>query len=127
MKNSRYLISLIALIGLSGCIVAPKKTMHFDEHCDFVREKTEIDVQIFGDDPANRSPIVPGDLFIPVAVAATTAAFSSAVYIYDNAQDSIAYKQNCKDTQHSNRHGAIKTEPEDTCSGNELCEIERTK
>lgn len=101
--------------------------MHFDEHCDFVREKTEIDVQIFGDDPANRSPIVPGDLFIPVAVAATTAAFSSAVYIYDNAQDSIAYKQNCKDTQHSNRHGAIKTEPEDTCSGNELCEIERTK
>ncbi|WP_145925472.1 hypothetical protein [Pseudoalteromonas luteoviolacea] len=106
---------------------APKKSTYFDEHCDLVREKTDIDVIVFADEASNVTPYYPNDIYIPALVAATSAAFSSVAYIYDNMQDSIEYKEQCGDRVHSDQGAKGTEESARSCSDSELCGIERKR
>ncbi|MDK1288077.1 hypothetical protein [Pseudoalteromonas umbrosa] len=127
MKNCKQSLVLLVVVGLSGCVFAPKKTTYLDEHCDIVREKTDIDVIIFADEASNVAPYYPNDIYIPALVAATTAAFSSIAYIYDNIQDSIEYKEQCGDRAHSEQGAKGTAESAKSCSDSDLCGIERKR
>ncbi|KZN45090.1 hypothetical protein N476_25900 [Pseudoalteromonas luteoviolacea H33] len=127
LKNYKQSVVLAVAVGLSGCVFAPKKTAYLDEHCDIVREKTDIDVIVFADEASNVTPYYPSDIYIPALVAATSAAFSSVAYIYDNIQDSIEYKEQCGDRTHSEQGAKGTEEAAKSCSDSELCGIERKR
>lgn len=127
LKNYKQSLMLVTALGLSGCVFAPKKTTYLDEHCDIVREKTDIDVIVFADEASNVTPSYPSDIYIPALVAATSAAFSTVTYVYNNIQDSIEYKEQCGNRAHSEQGGKSTVELAKPCTSNELCGIERKR